>query len=244
MARSGVTKSRKRKRERGRESALGGDANAARRARESLIASITKGRVHRVEISISIVSRFRAGVWLGQAEQENVAEETSAVGDRRRRAEVDGGKRRSSADADGPEGASKQSWGSHPLALLGRSHSEPVGDCRVAINAVELTPGCPFAGKVRLKERRNGRQLPRSERASERTRARELVRTRGMDASMSITLAAPQSPLFCCSLCLPLDVAGLRVALVVVVVDVNDVFISDGYTRSDNENFLSRRYNL
>lgn len=38
--------------------------------------------------------------------------------------------------------------------------TEPVGDCRVAINAVELTPGCPFAGEVRLKERRNGRQLP------------------------------------------------------------------------------------
>lgn len=32
----------------------------------------------------------------------------------------------------------------------------------MAINAVELTPGWPFAGKVRLKERRNGRQLPRS----------------------------------------------------------------------------------
>lgn len=30
----------------------------------------------------------------------------------------------------------------------------------MAINAVELTPGWPFAGKVRLKERRNGRQLP------------------------------------------------------------------------------------
>lgn len=30
----------------------------------------------------------------------------------------------------------------------------------MAINAVELTPGWPFAGKVRLKEGRNGRQLP------------------------------------------------------------------------------------
>lgn len=56
---------------------------------------------------------------------------------------------------------------SPPHSLLSLSFSvvrtEPVGDCRVAINAVELTPGCPFAGKVRLKERRNGRQLPRSE---------------------------------------------------------------------------------
>lgn len=34
------------------------------------------------------------------------------------------------------------------------------GEFRVAINAVELTPGWPFAGKVRLKEGRNGRQLP------------------------------------------------------------------------------------
>lgn len=42
-------------------------------------------------------------------------------------------------------------------------------------------------------------------------------------------VGAPQSPLFCCSLCLPLGVAGLRV--VFVVVDVNDIFISDGYTR-------------
>lgn len=45
------------------------------------------------------------------------------------------------------------------------ARTESVGDCRVAINAIELTPGCPFAGKVRLKERRNGRQLPRSGRA-------------------------------------------------------------------------------
>jgi len=61
----------------------------------------------------------------------------------------------------------------------------PVGDCRVAINAVELTPGCPFAGKVRLKERRNGRQLPRSKRASGRMRGRR----GGGGASMSITPA-------------------------------------------------------
>lgn len=42
---------------------------------------------------------------------------------------------------------------SPPFSLL-FVRTEPVGDCRVAINAVELTPGCPFAGKVRLKERK------------------------------------------------------------------------------------------
>lgn len=55
-----------------------------------------------------------------------------------------------------------------PSFSLDRSREEPVGDCRVAINAVELTPGCPFAGKVRLKERTSGRQPPR--RAYERGR--------------------------------------------------------------------------
>lgn len=87
---------------------------------------------------------------------------------------------------------------SHPLSLsLGLSHTETAGDCRVAINAVELTPGCPFAGKVRLKERRNGRQLPRNERESAGAEGH---------ASMSITPGL-QSPLFCCSLCLPFGVA-------------------------------------
>lgn len=41
------------------------------------------------------------------------------------------------------------------------------GEFRAAINAVELTPGWPFAGKVRLKERRNGRQLPPCKQAVE-----------------------------------------------------------------------------
>lgn len=47
---------------------------------------------------------------------------------------------------------------------------------------------------------------------------------------MSIT-PAPQSPLFCCSLCLPLGVTGLRVLLVVDVDDVNDIFLCDGCAR-------------
>lgn len=74
-------------------------------------------------------------------------------------------KRRSLPGAPREKRAREGRAGSHPLAHS-VARTEPVGDCRVAINAVELTPGCPFAGKVRLKERRNRRQLPRS--ASER----------------------------------------------------------------------------
>lgn len=134
--------------------------------------------------------------------------------------------------------------GSHPL-VHSVARTEPVGDCRVAINAVELTPGCPFAGKVRLKERRNGRQLPRS--ASERVRESGGRRGRGHEGnwaqSMSITPVL-QSPLFCCSLCLPLGVVSLR--LVFVVVDVNDIFIFDKCARLEQwgENILPRRYAL
>lgn len=69
------------------------------------------------------------------------------------------------------------------------------------------------------------------ERVGERNGGREGGREgKGLRAqSMSIT-SAPQSPLFCCSLCLPLGVAGLRV-LLLVVVDVNDIFIFDGCAR-------------
>lgn len=65
-------------------------------------------------------------------------------------------------------------------------------------------------------------------------------REEGWAQSMSIT-PAPQSPLFCCSLCLPLGVAGLRVVIVVV----NDIFIFDGCARLiTGENFLPCRYTL
>lgn len=78
------------------------------------------------------------------------------------------------------------------LTPRSRSHTEPAGDCRVAINAVELTPGCPFAGKVRLKERRNGRQLPRNERKRDRG-----GRARGMDrAREHVYNVRPRSRLY------------------------------------------------
>lgn len=48
-----------------------------------------------------------------------------------------------------------------------RGEGEGGREFRAAINAVELTPGWPFAGKVRLKERRNGRQLPPCKQAVE-----------------------------------------------------------------------------
>lgn len=53
------------------------------------------------------------------------------------------------------------------------------GEFRVAINAVELTPGWPFAGKVRLKEGRNGRQLPPQRAVA----VREGVRLGGHDSN-------------------------------------------------------------
>lgn len=49
----------------------------------------------------------------------------------------------------------------------------------MAINAVELTPGWPFAGKVRLKEGRNGRQLPPQRAVA----VREGVRLGGHDSN-------------------------------------------------------------
>lgn len=114
------------------------------------------------------------------AEYKNVAEETSAAaGSKRRkkkkktRKERRTERRRSLGGKEERAGEGRsQGWRVRlltPLALTprSRSHTEPAGDCRVAINAVELTPGCPFAGKVRLKERRNGRQLPRNERETE-----------------------------------------------------------------------------
>lgn len=61
----------------------------------------------------------------------------------------------------------------------------------MAINAVELTPGCPFAGKVRLKERRNGRQLPRNEREREGGGTREHVYNAGLAVAFILLLALP-----------------------------------------------------
>lgn len=105
-------------------------------------------------------------------EYKNVAEETSAAaGSKKTRRE---GWRSLSRSLGGREKPGRvRSLSPSPSSLsLSRSHTETAGDCRVAINAVELTPGCPFAGKVRLKERRNGRQLPRSERTRGRRSAR------------------------------------------------------------------------
>lgn len=127
-----------------------------------------------MEISISVV--FLVIRAREATEYKNVAEETNtAAGSKKTRREGWRGLSRSLGGREpGKEKPERvRSLLSSPSSLsLGRSHTETAGDCRVAINAVELTPGCPFAGKVRLKERRNGRQLPRSERTRGRRSAR------------------------------------------------------------------------
>jgi len=121
--------------------------------------------------------------------------------------------------------------------------TEPVGDCRVAINAVELTPGCPFAGKVRLKERKRERTptTPRSDRGSGGAERRERVYNVGRPrirlyfvARFAFRLASREPPFV-----VVVIVAVVVVVVVVMLVDVNDVFISDGTSASDNGHFFS-----
>lgn len=114
--------------------------------------------------------------------------------------------------------------------------SKPVGDRRVAINAVELTPGCPFAGKVRLKESRNGRQLPRSELARGR-RGREGESAR---ASMSITPAGRASRLYFALFAFAFRLASARASYSSTLMTV--LFLTDVLARGAAYNNIETSY--
>lgn len=114
--------------------------------------------------------------------------------------------------------------------------SKPVGDRRVAINAVELTPGCPFAGKVRLKESRNGRQLPRSELARGR-RGREGESAR---ASMSITPAGRASRLYFALFAFAFRLASARASYSSTLMTV--LFLTDVFARGAAYNNIETSY--